>query len=223
MSVPQSLSEPVDRPPESRWTEWTILSAVVTLAVLVGAGRLPQQAKIPLVLPVGLAALVGFGLGLVADRWRLAPSRRANVVVAGCVAFALVLNAVDTHRRLAAFIRQQPPPQRPDVGGIDQGFRDLLEQGGLADGEGSVSPDELRRSLELQERRTAQLLSEREFLQTFRGYLVFRVPPEWGVWPEWACALFWLAEVGVASLVAGRVCEFQIQPVPGSSSRPAVG
>lgn len=220
MSVPPTASEPGDRPPESRWTEWTILSAVVTLAVLVGAGRLPQQAKIPVVLPVGLAALVGFGLGLVGDRWRLAPARRANVIVAGCVALALVLNAVDTHRRLAAFIRQQPPPQRPDVAGIDQGFRELLEQGELAAGDGTVSPDDLRRSLKRQEQHAAQLQEEREFLQTFLGYLVFRVPREWGAWPRWACVFFWLAEAAGASLIAGRLCELQIQPAPGCSRRP---
>ncbi len=223
MSVPQSATEPGDRPPESRWTEWTILSVVVSLAVLVGVGRLPQQAKIPVVLPVGLGALVGFGLGLVADRWRLASARRANLIVAGCVAIALMLNAVDTHRRLAVFIRQQPPPQRPDVAGIDRGFRTMLEQGELPEGDGTVSQDDLRRSLERQERRTAQLLEEREFLQTFLGYLVFRVPREWGAWPRWGCVLFWLAEVGGAALIAGRVCEFQIQPVSGSSPRPTVG
>jgi hypothetical protein len=223
MSVPEAACEPGDRPLENRWTEWTLLSAVVTLAVLVGAGRLPQQAKIPVVLPVGLAALVGFGLGLVADRWRLSPARRVKFTIAGCVAIALVLNAVDTHRRLAAFIRQQPPPQRADVAGIDQGFRDLLEQGGLPEGEGTVSNEDLRRSLAVQERRTAELLREREFLQTFRGYLAFRVPREWGTWPWGACVLFWLAEVTVAALVAGRVGEFQIQTVSGSSRRSTIG
>ena len=223
MSVPEPAFEPGDRSPEPRWTEWTVLCAVVTLAVLVGAGRLPQQAKIPVVLPVGLAALLGFGLGLMADRWRLSPARRAKFTVAGCVAIALVLNAFDTHRRLASFIRQQPSPQRPDVAGIDQGFRDLLEREGLPEGEGTVSREDLRRSLSVQERRTAELLREREFLQTFRGYLVFRVPREWGTWPWLACVLFWLAEVTVAALFAGRVCEFQIQTVPGSSNRPSVG
>lgn len=223
MSVPPTDVAQVEHVPESRWTEWTVLTAVVVLAVLVGAGRLPQQAKIPVVLPVGLAALLGGGLGLVADRWRLTPIRRAKFTVAICVAIALVLNAFDTHRRLATFIRQQPLPQRPDVAGIDEGFRDLLAQGELPGGEGTVSAEDLRRSLAVQERRTAELLRERESLQTFRGYLVFRIPREWGAWPWLACVLFWLTEVAVAALIAGLVCESQIRLVPDQASRLPVG
>lgn len=223
MSAHHPASGADDRPPEPRWTEWTLLAAVVAVATLVGAGRLPQQAKIPVVLPVGLAALLGWGLGLVADRWRLSSQRRAKITVAGCVAIALVLNAVDTHRRLAAFIRQQPLPQRPDVAGIDQGFRDLLEQGGLPEGVGTVSAEDLRRSLALQERRSSEVLHEREFLQTFQGYLVFRIPREWGGWPWFACVLFWLAEVAVAAWIAGLVCESQIRLVPDQAGRLGVG
>jgi hypothetical protein len=223
MSVSQPVFHAGDRPPETRWTEWTLLAALVTLAVLVGAGRLPQQAKIPVVLPVGLAALLGWGLGLAADRWRLSPPRRAKLIVTGCVAIALVLNALDTHRRLAAFIRQQPLPQRPDVAGIDEGFRELLAKGGVPGGEGTVSAEDLRRSLAVQERRTAELRHEREFLQTFRGYLVFRIPREWGAWPGLACVLFWLAEVAVAALVAGVVCEMQMRLLPDPARRLPVG
>jgi len=196
------------------WMEWTALAAVVTLGVLVGAGRLPQQAKIPVVLPLGVAALLGLGLGVLADRWRLLSSRRVTATVAALVAVGLLLNAWDTHCRLAAFIRQQPLPQTPEIASFGQGLEDLLLRGDESAGDGMASTAELRGALARQEQRREELLAEREFRQTFPGYLAFRIPREWGRWPWPAAALFWLAEVVLAALVAGKVCRSQIQTEP---------
>lgn len=192
------------------WAEWTALAAVVIPAVLVGAGRLPQQAKVPVLLPVGLAALLGWGLGELAERWRLTVPRRVASTVAVLVAAALVGNAWDTHRRLAAFIGQQPPPAVPEIAGMDEGLQELLLREKEGTGEESASTRELRQALAAQERRRTELLAEREFRQTFPGYLAFRIPREWGRWPWLAAALFWLAEVVVAALVAGTVAKSRL-------------
>lgn len=194
----------------SRWGEWLVIAVLACGLLLVGAARLPQQAKVPFLLSTALGAALGFGLGQLADSWKLRPGRRVGGLVALLVALGLTAGAWDTHRRLAEFARQEKVDAIPEVLGIDAEFQKMLERGEVPEGTTNVNADELRSALETQRRRLAEREREREQKQTFLGYLAFRVPREWGRWPVAGAVAFWLAELALAAGLAGRIARVQV-------------
>ncbi|MCY2962934.1 MAG: hypothetical protein NT069_04650 [Planctomycetota bacterium] len=201
----------------TRWLEWFVIAALVSGMLFLGAARLPQQMKIPFVVTTGLASGVGFAMGRLAHHWKLGSARLVRAGLAAMVAGGVTLGTWDTHRRLAEFTRLEPIPQVADVGAIDEGIEAMLKQGDVPEGATNVNVAEFRTAQEKRRQIQSDRVREREFRQTFVGYLVFRVPRQWGNWSPPAAVAFWMAEVVVAAGLAAKLAGREVYP---SSTNP---
>lgn len=173
---------------------WLVLGTIGTAALFLGWVYAPQRLKLPLLTPLVLGAVVGWGLG----RWAAARHVRSPVLVFSVAGFLIAAGifggAAESYRLGSKSIRSSL--SLSEQGALaDAIHREIVEQ---ADDE---SRERLQAEYEDARRRRAEDVERRKRLLTFSGYLESRIPTQWGRWrPPWPLAFF-VAETTLAALL----------------------
>ncbi|MGQ0633643.1 MAG: hypothetical protein ACT4QC_03455 [Planctomycetaceae bacterium] len=186
-----------------RFASWLAIATVVWGVASVAVVHAPQRVKLPLLLPMGLAALLGCGLGRMAAARQVGLRRVVFASVALLAGLGTVLTAYETYRRGVAEVRRKLAERSVDSDPLASQIERQLEE--QARGDEADTDPETRRLLESVERARRIRAAEaqrQERLATFSGYLVNRIPRAWGRWPTTAAVAFWLMEVAT-SMVTG--------------------
>jgi len=211
-------SSPPDTTLRADIAGWVLLGAIAIVGLCLAFVHAPLRLKLPLISPMVVGVVAGWGLG----RWAIARNVFNPRLVGGAAAFLLLLGqlgiAAETYRIGVKPIRVELNRIRLER----DPFADEIEQ---ALAQASDNEEErLRLQAEHQDarRRRAEELARVERQATFPGYLEQRIPKAWGRWPPPWPEVFWGAEVVVASLLAGWMASRVIRtqaPTPGVADR----
>jgi hypothetical protein len=205
--------------PRRAFVSWLALAAAAVALVSLAVVYAPQRIKLPLLLPLALSALVGWGLGRLAVARHVDSRRLVIVAVALLAGLGTVLTAYETFRRGVPHVRRDLARQSlendPLAAEIE---RQLGEQ--TADAADESDPDrrELIESLAKGRRIRAAEEERQQRLATFAGYLTNRIPKSWGRWPAPLAIAFWLTEVAGSIAAAAWMTSRATQSSPDSES-----
>lgn len=216
MTLPSSDSDPKSSPQSADVLGWIVVGAIGVAMLSLAVVHAPLRIKLPLVLPLALGAVAGWGLGSWAAARNVARRGLVTLSAVGLIAVGLVGASVESYRLGVKplrdeFIRrrnEQPP------------LLDRIEEAARADAEKS-SDGEAKEEIERSRRARQRALEREERLLTFRGYLENRIPPQWGHWPVPWPEVFWGAEVVAASTLGGWLARRSVrkEALPLSAGR----
>ncbi|MSR57446.1 MAG: hypothetical protein EXS05_07220 [Planctomycetaceae bacterium] len=174
---------------------WLVLGTLAVGLLFLASVHAPQRVKLPLITPVALGIAAGWGLGRWALARRLSVPKFVLIASFGLIAAGEIGVAVESYRL------GKPELQRvvnrlafQDDGLAHQIDRAFIEQAG-----DPATRDQFQRQSDLAQRRRQDELDRQQWLLTFAGYLEHRIPKAWGRWPNPWPAIFWGAEVLLAS------------------------
>jgi hypothetical protein len=189
-----------DRPAQApadaaAWLLWIAPSVAAAALLFSMAAYAPVEVKKIGLYGLALGALAGFGLG----RWALYRQiRRPTLVCATAfllVALGQILSAVQACELRNRALRDHINPQALAPNPIDDAVRQLIEN----PPEEPQSPEEAREREVLKADYLRGLERKERYKPTFMGYLTNRIPPVWGTWTAPWPAIFWVAEVLLAT------------------------
>lgn len=201
MSAELPTLPPGDAPSDrSAGLRWLVPAACGVGLLFLATVHAPQRAKLPLVTPLVLGVVAGWGLGRWALACRTTSPRFVAIASFALIAAGAVGMALETHRlgrrELQRSAGRSPLPLAgQDLSPADPGLADRMRAALLENTEDQATRDEL---IAAQRRQEAELERRRRLL-TFPGYLEHRIPKAWGRWPAPWPELFWGAEVLLAA------------------------
>lgn len=178
---------------------WMVVGVIGVAVLFLGYVHAPQRLKLPLLAPLGLGALAGWGLG----QWGLARqiNSRTLIIVASSLLIAAgqIGAAWETYRLGSKPMRAELERRQFDEAPLAERIEQALEE--------TAEDEETRADLQATRERARQRREEefarRQRLQTFAGYLDHRIPRAWGPWkPPWP-QVFWGLEVLLACGLGG--------------------
>jgi hypothetical protein len=184
---------------------WLLIGAIGVGFLFLAAVYAPQRVKLPLISPLVLGAVAGWGLGALAGGRKALPAVFVIAASVCLIAAGEFGRTVETYRRELPALRRQIEInlQHHDI--ADRLDETLLEPDAVAqtpEGAGlSLDRSAVERAARLRADERAQL----ERLATFAGYLEHRIPPQWGRWPAPWPEIFWGAEILLASTLGAFI------------------
>lgn len=190
-----TTQEPANHEARPDLAGWLVIGTIGTAALCLAWVYAPQRLKLPLLTPLALGMIVGWGLGQWAAAREVRSGRLVFAVTSLLIAAGLVGGTVETYRVGSRQIRMTLDEKSSMADAIDQAMIEAAED------------DRQRAQLQAEHddahRRRAEEAVRRQHLVTFPGYLESRIPLQWGRWqPPWALAFF-LGETALASLLGG--------------------
>jgi hypothetical protein len=180
---------------------WLAVGAAGVALLFAGSVHVPQEVKLVGLYGIGLGLLAGWGLG----QWALARNLRRPTLVAafawGMIAAGEVLAAVQSHRLGVKPERSESMPDQIQRDMVTEGMRQYYaHEPEDASAEDLVKWREGREFFERGERQLQEHREARRRQRSFYGYLANRIPEKkWGKWDHPWPAVFWVAEVLLAS------------------------
>lgn len=192
---------PPDPAPRADVVGWALLGTIGIAGLCLAFVHAPLRLKLPLISPLVLGAVAGWGLG----RWAIARNVFNRRLVGGLAALLIILGqlgiAAETYRIGVKPIRMELNRIRLER----DPFADEIEQALAQASDNEEERLRLKAEHEDARRRRAEELQRVERQATFPGYLEQRIPKAWGRWPPPLPEIFWGAEVVLASLLAGWI------------------
>jgi len=204
---------PLDEAPRSDYLGWVVLGVIGAAGLSLAYVHAPLRLKLPLISPLALGALGGWGLG----RWAIARKVDSLPVVAGVAAAIVALGqigiAAETYRLGVKSIRVELNRVRLER----DPFADEIEKALAEASDDEAERLRLKAEHEDARRRRAEEFQRLERQATFPGYLEQRIPRTWGKWPAPWPHLFWGAEVLLSSLLAAGIAARVIRQRPATA------
>lgn len=209
-SGPLSLQNNSPRPD---YLGWIVLGVIGTTGLSLAYVHAPLRLKLPLISPLVLGALGGWGLG----RWAIARMVDSRPVVAGVAAAIVALGqiaiAAETYRLGVKSVRVELNRIRLER----DPFADEIEKALAEASDDEAERLRLKAEHEDARRRRAEEFQRLERQATFPGYLEQRIPRTWGRWPAPWPHLFWGTEVLLSSLLAAGIAARVIRQQPAAA------
>lgn len=201
---------------------WFLIGAIGVAALFLAFVHAPQRIKLPLLSPLVLGVLAGWGLGAWARARQVAAPRLILVASALLIVAGELGMAFETHRLGAPAIRTEMNRRKLEQAPL----ADQIEQAMIDEADDEAKRDQLRNESESARRRRREEFDRQQRLLTFAGYLESRIPTQWGRWPLPWPELFWGAEIVLSSVLGAWIARRCVQsPVSGehqpSESTPA--
>jgi len=210
---------PSDPTPRADFAGWALLGAIGAAGLCLAYVHAPLRLKLPLISPLVLGAVAGWGLG----RWAIARNVSNIRLVGGLAALFVALGqlgiAAETYRIGVKPIRVELNRIRLER----DPFADEIEQALAQASDNEEERLRLKAEHEDARRRRAEELQRVERQATFPGYLEQRIPNAWGRWSAPWPEAFWGAEVVLASLLAGWSATRIVRPRHSSATDPSLG
>jgi hypothetical protein len=204
---------------------WLLIGSIGVGFLFLSAVHAPQRVKLPLITPLVLGAIAGWGLGTLAIGRKTLPKILVMMASGLLIAAGEIGRNVETYRRELPAVRRQieKDRQQHDIAGrLDE---TLLEQAKGTSPTDAEAPAFDRGAIEraAQWRKSEQARLERHV--TFAGYLEHRIPPQWGRWPAPWPELFWAVEILLAGALGTVVVASNLSrnPPAGGGQCPADG
>jgi hypothetical protein len=202
---------------------WLLIGSIGAGFLFLSAVFAPQRVKLPLITPLVLGAVAGWGLGALACGRRSLPKIFVLAASGFLIGAGEIGRNVETYRRELPALRRQVEKNRQqhDIAGrLDES---LLEPATPAAPAGNpdlaIDRDAIDRdAIEQGARWRADEEARLKRLVTFAGYLEHRIPPQWGRWPPPWPELFWAAEILLAATLGTIVAAGHLRDYP-----PAIG
>lgn len=193
---------------------WLLIGSIGVGFLFLSAVFAPQRVKLPLITPLVLGAVAGWGLGALAHGRRTLPKTLILAASGLLIAAGEIGRNVETYRRELPALRRQVEKNRQhhDIAGrLDESLLEPLTPRAPSD-----NPDLAidRDAIERGARRRADDEARLKRLVTFAGYLEHRIPPQWGRWPAPWPELFWAAEILLAAALGTIVAAGQLREIP---------
>ena len=178
-----------------QFIRWLVVGIPAVGLLFVVAVHFTDSIKVPALVPVGLAALAGWGLGRWGTAMNILPGAAVAIAAWLTIAGGEVISTLKANRDRVAYLRTQPKYQdQPDD--IIEGLKRALDAAPpILNDQDRRQREKIRDDIEQGELKHREWLAE----LTFYGFLQSQIPKAWGKWAYPWPALFWLAEIMVGS------------------------
>lgn len=223
MTADPPLPSPSRLPASRReFALWLGLGAAGVWLLFLASVQVPQELKPAGLYTVALGGAAGWGLGRWTSVRNIRPSAGAIALIGLVVAAGEVLASVRAYQIVIAAERRQAKSKTMPIDPVTENLRRFLAEE-PADETADARQFRQEKQAELQrndERHRAEAAAQQKH-RTFYGYLVNRIPRQWGRWPDPWPAIFWSAEILAGSILGAWLARRTIGgawPAPSDSA-----